>query len=636
MSLRIDGLQRPNTAQTLQAQAQLTALATASKNLQNPGQGSKSVEQAQDSKPTSGSDATQLGGGGVQEISLPAELDFKTATGETVHLKSSWAKSTGSLYIYNPQANTFALSQPFTVAVYTDKDGNPYILNKSDYDLHYENFASFEIDPKAPKGAEMQIRSIASKIQVVNLTTGKALTEGRPIPSDVAQAAPAPSYWQSFKGWVNEKVDETLGPAYPDGETERYLREIDQAPSTMRYRVARTLQGPIDLPRVLEAPFRLFGMNGDNIRTFAATQASVGGSGSDTLAKGYLLYDQFSRGVWDRTSGGVPHDQSRKLSVDNFMGDVPMILAGLVPKGIQAADMAIATEELWQAQQAARAAAAQWYGVQVPMTAEAEANIASLFRVAGEEHDLRFFANTKPTDENLRILAEQLVAKIEKLKDSQRMFGFINNSAGEQYVPKINEFKSLLERTIDMLKVRGSVDPSAIAKFDLYLATDGELNPALALNSAAGNGKTASSLRAEIAAREDLHPVERLVLQDLGPRDLHLWNDLGKAGPDEIVENLLPKALTRIKEVRGQNALDVLHSLMKNLHKLDAQQEQAALRKILETGVSKFNEEQALLTKALGTKSDVEIAKCLAPDGTPIVKMWHQTILEIRAMFAKN
>lgn len=152
-------------------------------NLQNPNQ---------DPAPAPGPDAAQ-GGSGVQDKSFPPELDFKTASGDIIHLTASWANSTGQFYDYDPQTNTYALEpDSHTYPIYTDKDGNPYIVNEFKNDRHYEDFASFALDPKAPKGAETQIRSIASKIKVVNLTTGNVLVTGQPAPQDVARAAPEP------------------------------------------------------------------------------------------------------------------------------------------------------------------------------------------------------------------------------------------------------------------------------------------------------------------------------------------------------------------------------------------------------------------------------------------------------------
>ena len=294
----------------------------------------------------------------LKKFRCPLNLIFKSANGETVHLKSSWAKSTGILYIYNPQKSTYDPSPSFSGAVYTGPDGSPYVLNKSPYDLHYDGFVSFEFDPKAPKGAETQIRSIASKIQVINLTTGKVLVAGQPAPQNVAQAAPEPTTWQNFKTWV----DELAGPAYPDGVTERMMRANNMAPNSARYRGARMLQGVVDIPRVVEIPWHITGYLGGvdtsdpDVRAMLLMSACPAGA-SDACHE-YLLYDMASQALWNKTSGGVPHPLSREFSVNNFMGDVPIFVMTLPFMGMQTANKVIATEEAFQAQQAAKLAPA--------------------------------------------------------------------------------------------------------------------------------------------------------------------------------------------------------------------------------------------------------------------------------------
>jgi hypothetical protein len=294
---------------------------------------------------------------GVKEIELPAELDFQPAGGGApVHLKATWVRAVGVYYVYNQQKNSYEMS-PVSNIIYVDKEGNPYAVNKFERDLRYDGFDMLELDPLAPKGAEKQIRSIVSLIKVVNLTTGKVLEQGQPTPPDVAQAGPAPTSWQNFKTWVDEK----LGPAYPDGVTERYLKEIDQAPSSTRYRAARMVQGVVDIPRVVEIPWHIAGYLGGvdtsdpDVRAMALMSACP--AGTSDACHNYLLYDMASQGLWNKTSGGVPHRLSRELSVNNFMGDVPW-MAATVPFSLMRAGKMVEIIEGIQDENAAAAAAA--------------------------------------------------------------------------------------------------------------------------------------------------------------------------------------------------------------------------------------------------------------------------------------
>jgi hypothetical protein len=263
------------------------------------------------------------------------------------------------------------------------------------------------------KPAVQTDKNNSAQAQTSTATNATASTSTPRTDTTSMQAGRAPL--QRFVNWVDEKW-----PAYPDGQTQRYLNERNLAPQNTRTTLALMAQGINDVSPALfltnihvKALSRLF----PKLERFAPEQAA--------------------RQFWHLTSGGVPYERSHEVfSTQGLMASIPLALAtsftgGATSKAPQAAEAATPEIEAIAAKTVQTVGRSRLLPALRAMARNAAAKVAT--DLSGDMTTLRSWA----------------VTKLQEIKVGAQLFG--GDGLGELQFSSANEVSAAATKSEGLL-----------------------------------------------------------------------------------------------------------------------------------------------------------------------------------------